>query len=342
MKILVVKLTSMGDVLHLLPALSDLLRKIPDARIDWMIEDSFSEIPTWHPAVDRVLPVSTRRWRRLTKQNVREFWSFLKLLRAQRYDVVIDAQGLMKSAALSRLARLNRGGKRIGFSADCIKEKLAARFYRTRISIDREQHAIDRLRQLFALGFDYPLPAGKPDYGMRLAAPAVGSADRGDTIMFFHGTTWDSKHLPEYRWRELRDLVLDDGYLINICWNTESEKVRAEWIADAQPHVKVLPKLTLKELAQMIKSCAGVIAVDTGLGHMAAALGVPAVSIYGATDPGLTGAVGASQTLLACEYRCSPCFLKQCDKLTDQVTEPPCYKTISNTEIWQALYRRIV
>ena len=173
----------MGDALHLLPALTDLQSRFPQARVDWMIEDSFIEIPLWHTSVERVIPVSTRRWRSLTMQNIKEFFSFLKLLRARPYDVVIDAQGLMKSALLARFARIKRGGNRVGFGADSIKEKPAARFYNTRIDIPKEQHAIDRLRQLFAEGLNYPLSSSKPEYAIKLKSNDQPEID-SNSIMF--------------------------------------------------------------------------------------------------------------------------------------------------------------
>ena len=341
MKILVIKLTSMGDALHLLPALTDLQEQIPNAKVDWMIEDSFSEIPTWHASVDRVISVSTRRWRSINKRNAQEFLSFISLLRERSYDAIVDAQGLMKSAGLSRFARLNSTGKRIGFNADSIKETFAARLYSTQISVNRELHAIDRLRQLFAEGFDYPLPNTPVNYAVH--SPNQASNERThNTILFFPSTTWASKHLPDQHWRTVLDLVIDDGYRVKISWGNEQEKNRAEWIAQDRQDVEVLPKSNLNNLAKILRHSAGAIAVDTGLGHMAAALGVPTVSVYGATDAKLTGAVGDNQIHLQAQFPCSPCFIKNCNKLTDQVTDAPCYQTTSAAKIWQALYRQIV
>ena len=153
MRVLVVKLTSMGDVLHLMPALTDLKQHHPDAIVDWMVEESFADIPGWHPGVARVIKVATRRWRKLNWRNISEFVSFLKDLRSERYDVVIDAQGLIKSAVLARFAKLSRRGVRSGFSADSIKESPASRFYKQRIVVARQQHAIERLRKLFGGAF---------------------------------------------------------------------------------------------------------------------------------------------------------------------------------------------
>ena len=352
MRVLVIKLTSMGDILHLFPALSDLQKKFPKADIDWMVEDSFAEIPLWHPSVSRVICAGTRRWRRLTWQNMKEFSEFIRSARHDKYDYVIDAQGLMKSAVLSRFVRLNKNGKRIGFSADSIKESPAAKLYRKKVTVSRDLHAIERLRQLFSQGFDYSISFNKNErnvesslraklnYQVRLPGKLVKSLNQR-TIFFLHGTTWPSKHLPDQVWRDLLDLVTDDGYQVKLCWGNETERKRASWIAHEKPNVEVLPKQSLTDLAKMLKIAAGVISVDTGLGHLAAAMNVPAVTIYGSTDAKLTGAIGAEQNHLQTNYPCSPCLLKHCNKITDQVLSPPCYQTVSAVNIWQALYEKI-
>jgi heptosyltransferase-1 len=344
MRVLVVKLTSMGDVLHLMPALSDLVKAKPGVVIDWMVEDSFAEIPAWHPSVERVIRVSTRRWRSLKWQNIFEFWRFIKQLRSETYDVVVDAQGLMKSAGFARFAKLNEKGFCAGFSGSSIKESPAARLYHKKVEVAREQHAVARLRQLFVGVFDYSEPAAKLNYGLSLPKPAIRNPE---TIMLFHGTTWATKHLPDSLWREIADLASDDGYTVMLAWGNEVERKRAEWIAETGPDVMVLKRTTLTDLACNISGISGAIAVDTGLGHMAAALGIPCVSVYGSTDSTLTGAVGRHQTLIQSTYQCSPCFQKQCSKLSESVLEPPCYKDsganpkLSAMAIWQTLYRQI-
>lgn len=339
MRVLVVKLTSMGDVLHLMPALSELRAYNKEVTVDWMVEDSFAEIPKWHPTVDRVIKVSTRRWRKISRANIGEFFAFWKELRAQRYDVVIDAQGLMKSAIFARFAKVVRGGVRAGFSGRSIKESPAARFYNKQIDVERNQHAITRLRYLFAGVFGYELPTSQGSYNLQLPTTKVNN--RG-TIMLLHGTTWATKHLPNETWRQLAELASDDGYQVKVCWGNELEKERAEWIVAGAEHVSVLPRSSLTELAGELSSVSGVIAVDTGLGHLAAALGVPCVSVYGSTDSKLTGTVGDNQRHLQSSYPCSPCLLKKCPKLTDQVIEPPCYQQMDAVSLWQALYEQIV
>jgi len=336
----------MGDVLHLMPALTDLRRHHPDAVIDWLVEDSFSDIPAWHPAVNRVLKASTRRWRKLSLQTRTEYAAFKHQLREREYDVVLDAQGLIKSAWIARKARLKKQGIRAGFSGKSIKESPAAWNYHKKIDVDRQQHAVTRLRKLFAGVFDYPYsdddslwPNQKLNYGLSLPDCEV---DNSDTIMLFHGTTWATKHLPDERWREISDLIIKAGFKLKLCWGNEVEKKRAQWIAQDRPEIIVLDRSTLTRVAQELSTARGAISVDTGLGHLAAALGIPNISIYGATDSNLTGAVGQSQHHLQSSYHCAPCLTKQCMELRDGRTDPPCYDEFSALKVWQSLQKQFI
>lgn len=345
MKVLVVKLTSMGDVLHLMPALTDLQKNVPEATVDWMVEDSFNELPQWHPLVSRVIGVSTRRWRKPKLSSVREFLNFLKELRSERYDMVIDAQGLIKSAVFSRMAKVSTKGVRAGFSGASIKESPAAMLYQRCVHVPRDCHAITRLRKLLSGSFGYQLFDDEPlQYAIELPQPVeqtvVVCASR-PTILLLHGTTWASKHLPQQTWRDLADLIAQNDYQLAVCWGNDAERQRAEWIAQDRQAVQVLPKSSLSHLANEIKQAAGVVAVDTGLGHMAAAFSTPTVSVYGSTNASLTGALGDNQVHLQSDYACSPCLLKECNKLSASVTEPPCYQKLNAQKIWQALQQSI-
>ena len=320
-KILIVKLTSMGDVLHLLPALTDLQKQYPDAKVDWIVEDSFSDIPTWHPLVNKVYKASTRRWRKFNRQSRKEYRDFKHQLQQESYDVVVDAQGLIKSAWISRLARLSDDGYRAGFSGSSIKESPAAWNYKKTVDVDRNQHAVLRLKELFAGIFTYSL-SPEIDYGIRFLSNKKASSD---SIFLFHGTTWSSKHVPNELWRELRDQIIESGNTVKLTWGNEVEKQRAQWIAENKKEVIILPKTSLTNLAQELSSAKGAVAVDTGLGHLSAALSVPTVSLYGSTNAKLTGAMGNYQIHNQSTYSCSPCLLKKCDKLNSQVSEPPCY-----------------
>ena len=356
MRVLIVKMTSMGDVLHVLPALSDLANDanspidLATLKVDWMVEDGFAQIPSWHPLIGTVIPVSTRRWRGVRWQFVKEFFAFLKVLRAQRYDYVIDAQGLIKSAVLCRFARLTPKGVRAGFSGASIKESPAAWFYGQTVEVDRNQHAVDRLRCLVAEVIKYPLESKRGEYKLQLPgsgaqsqsdAPEAAVTEPNKSVFVFHGTTWPTKHVPDLLWRDVIKTVISNGYSVNLCWGNEVERERANFLAQGFSAATVLPKSSLLELANELKQASGAIAVDTGLGHLAAAMDIPCVSLYGATDPLLTGTYGKYQTHLQVEYPCAPCLLKQCTQLEKGEIDPPCYATFNAQMIWHALSQQI-
>lgn len=335
MKVLLIKTSSLGDVLHTLPALTDAVKAHPDIRFDWVVEESLVDIPGWHPAVDRTIAFANRRWRR-------EPWSIFsggrrlwRELRGRRYDMVLDAQGLMKSAMLSVIAR----GSRYGLAWDSARERLSACVYHHRISIDRHQHAIDRLRQLFAAALQYPAPESDDvDYGIshdRLRP--VSYPLSGDYLLFLHGTTWSSKQWPEPYWRELIRLANGEDLMVLLPSGNAKERARAERLAAGNTLAQALPALDLPELASTLADAAGVVAVDTGLGHLAAAVAAPCVSIYGATDPRLTGTRAPQHHHMVAEFPCSPCLRRRCSYSGEAAFTPACYTTVPPATVWGTL-----
>ena len=294
MKVLVVKLSSLGDVIHTLPALSDAAAALPGIRFDWVVEEAFAEIPAWHSAVDRVIPVALRRWR---KRPARDFtgpeWRGARAaLRERRYDAVIDAQGLLKSALVSRLVRAPRWG----LDKASARERLAALAYDHPVHVPRNMHPVERTRLLFARALDYPVPETLGDYGIREAiTPAM---DLPPGLLFFHGTSRAEKLWPEERWVALAETAEEAGYRVWLPRGSEEEEQRARRIAGSRRNAQVLPRLSLRELAAMLLRVSGAVAVDTGLGHLGAALAVPAVSLYGPTSTGLVGTYGRNQVHL--------------------------------------------
>lgn len=315
MRVLLVKTSSLGDVIHTLPALTDAARAIPGIQFDWVVEEGFAEIPAWHPAVAQVIPVAIRRWRKNIVQTIRsgEWKRFKARLRETRYDLVIDAQGLFKSAWLTRYAKAPVAG----LDRESAREPVAARFYDQAHAVAWGQHAVERVRQLFAKALDYPLPATTGDYGLNRAqlADAPGGAPY---LLFLHGTTWDTKHWPEAYWRDLAERVCEHGWNLRLPWGNPNEKARAERIAEGLENAAVLPRLSLAGMAKVLAGARACVAVDTGLGHLAAALDVPTLSLYGPTNPGFTGAYGRSQVHLGSDFPCAPCLKKTC---TYQPTE---------------------
>jgi heptosyltransferase-1 len=304
-----IKTSSLGDVIHTLPALTDAARALPGIQFDWVVEEGFAEIPTWHPAVAEVIPVAIRRWRKNLWQTLKngEWRRFKQRLNETDYDLVIDAQGLLKSALLTRYVN----APVVGLDRQSAREPLASRFYDRPYPVARGQHAVERLRQLFAQALGYQVPDGLGDYGLDRAR-LLDAPDGEPFVLFLHGTTWTTKHWPELYWRQLAELMGARGLQVRLPWGNPAELARAERIADGLDNAVVLPKLNLAGVAKVLAGAQACVAVDTGLGHLAAALDVPTLSLFGPTNPGLTGAYGKSQVHIASDFPCAPCLQKKC------------------------------
>ena len=325
-RVLVVKTSSLGDVIHSLPALTDAVRSIPDIQFDWVVEQSFAEVPRWHPAVDRVIPVAVRRWRKHPIQAWRsgEWAEFKQQISRCDYDVVIDAQGLLKSAWLTRYA----GGVRYGLDKHSAREPMASRFYHQPIHVPKKQHAVERVRQLFAKALGYTLDEQIGEYNLSF------QSERQKIVVLLHGTTWASKHWPESSWIELRHLLLEAGYQVVLPWGNDEEKARAKRIA-GDSIAEVLPKMSLTELAELLSASAGCISVDTGLGHLAAAVDTPTLALFGPTNSALTGFYGKNQQSLQSVFHCAPCMLRECKYQLASDEFPPCFEELSATRVFQ-------
>ena len=297
MNVCVIKTSSMGDVIHTLPALTDAQKAIPSLSIDWVVEENFAEIPHWHSAVNRVIPIALRRWRKspFSIQTRNEWKNYRTLLQAENYDAVIDAQGLIKSALFA--TRFAQGMKH-GYDRQSIREPLASFFYDKKYAISYQQHAVERIRQLFAQSLGYELPQVQGDYG--IARHFLHQTSEKNYVVFIHSTTRADKHWEESEWQKLIEKItaLSDCK-IHLPWGNEQEKARAERLAQVHSNVLVLPKLTLTELAKQLANAKAVVSVDTGLAHLTAALDKPNITLYGATDPKLIGCYGENQHYLS-------------------------------------------
>lgn len=297
MRVLIVKTSSMGDVLHTLPALTDAAKAIPGLSFDWVVEEGFAQIPTWHPAVDKVMPVAIRRWRKnwFSVPIKAERKAFYQALHARRYDAVIDAQGLIKSAAL--VTRKAHGVKH-GMDWSTAREPLASLFYNRKHHIAKAQHAVERTRELFAKCLGYTKPQSQGDYAIAQHFLSNLNDNAGSYVIFLHATTRENKHWPETHWRELIRLLKDTGLRIKLPWGAPHEEARAKRLAEGFDYVDVLPRMSLEEVARTLAGAKFVVSVDTGLSHLTAALDRPNVTLYGPTDPGLIGGYGKNQVAL--------------------------------------------
>ncbi len=295
MRVLVVKTSSMGDIIHTLPALTDAANAIPNIQFDWVAEESFVEIPSWHRAVDRVIPIALRRWRKnlFSRSTVKEFSTAMKKLQERRYDFIIDAQGLIKSAALTRFAH----GFRCGMDRGSCKEPLAALAYHVNHPITKGVHAIDRVRQLFAIVLGYDNLECTLEYGIDFLFE--NQALDKPYVIFLHGTSGPTKHWPQSYCITLSGFIGRPGLNINLPWGNREEYERAMEIAKASDNTVVLPRISLAGMAGALIHASAVVGVDTGLAHLSAALGIPGVTLYLATMPELTGTCGVNQVCLA-------------------------------------------
>ena len=257
MKVLIVKTSSMGDVIHTLPALTDAQKAIPHIQFDWVVEENFAEIPYWHSAVNKVIPVAIRRWRKnlFSWQTWREWQAYLTLLRAEKYDAVIDAQGLIKSAVL---VTKQANGVKYGYDKYSAREGLSSWFYDKTFNIPYQQHAVARIRQLFAKTLDYTLPEEIGDYGIAQYFAKIRENSTAYVVMI-HATTRADKHWPETHWADLIRSTTALGLRVHLPWGNEQEKARAERLAKLSADVVVLPKMSLTELALEIENAKAVV-----------------------------------------------------------------------------------
>jgi heptosyltransferase-1 len=285
--ILFIKTSSLGDVIHHMPALTEAHRQRRDARFHWLVEEAFAPLVRLHPAVSEVIPVAMRRWRRSlwSPRTLREFAGSVGGLRAHRYDLIVDTQGLVRSAALARMAK----GRRHGYDARSIREKLASIFYDVRHTVSRDLHAVERNRRLTAASLGYTVD-GPPHYGLERAR-LRGQGER--TVVLLHATARPEKQWPEDNWISLGRMLGGHGLLPVLPWGTEAERMRSERIAGSLARAYIPKRQPLDAVARLIASADLVVGVDTGLLHLAAALNVPLVAIFGGSRPHLTAPVGS-------------------------------------------------
>lgn len=291
-RILLVKTSSLGDVIHALPVASDITRALPGATIDWVVEDNFADIPPLHPAVGRVIKTALRRWRKslLSRETRQEIARFRQTISLQEYDHIIDLQGLIKSAWIARQGQ----GLRSGFDRHSARESLASFAYQRRFAVSREQHAVLRNRQLAAAALSYSLSPLPLDYGIaQRIINLQKNIDNATFAILLTATSRDDKLWHEADWIALGETLQARGIVSILPAGNATERQRAERIATAIPDAQVLPPMGIADLAKAFSGAMLAVGVDTGLTHLACAMGIPTLAIYTATDPGLTGVIGS-------------------------------------------------
>jgi len=312
--VLFIKTSSLGDVIHHMPALTEARARRPDTRFAWVVEEAFAPLVRLHPAIGDVIPVGGRNWRKAPWQarTWQEVWSFLRALRARSYDQIVDTQGLfLKSALIARAAR----GRRHGYDPNSIKEPFACMFYNVRHAVEWKQHAIARNRALTGAALGYT-PDGPPDFGLDRTALAEPAAAPYGVLL--HATARADKEWPEANWRMLAAVLGADVDLV-VPFGTEAERERASRIAAATPRARVPDRTPLDAMARLIAGAAFVVGVDTGLLHLAAALGVPLVAIFSGSRPELTGPVGSGPMTVLGAHGAPPTL----DEVRDAVEKLP-------------------
>jgi heptosyltransferase I len=336
--VLLLKTSSLGDIIHTLPAITDAKQQLTNIKFHWVVEENFAQIPTWHPAVEKVIPFVWRRVRKnlFAKRNREELQYFYSSLRQNRYDKIIDNQGLIKSAIPARLAH----GPVWGLDFHSAREPIASLFYNHKMAMDTNLHAITKNRMIFAQALNYPIPQSPVDYGVKLESADMGNIGIGSEknyFVFLHSTTWASKHWPEEYWFELCKLAAQTSDIV-LPWGNSQEKERAIRLAKAAPKkCHVTEKLTLTQLATLLANSKGVVTVDTGPAHLAAAVGSPAICLYGPTDPAKIGTTAQNHKHLTGSCNMAPCKKRNCPLPKTDTVQPACFKVTTPEKVFLEL-----
>jgi heptosyltransferase-1 len=289
LNILIVRVSSLGDVVHNMPLLADVHRHFPDAKIDWVVEEAYTDLVSLNPHVRTIIPIALRRWRKqLSSASVRaEIAAFYRHLRAVPYDIILDTQGLLKTGLVMRLAKLAPGGKRVGLAnatEDSGYEPLSRLFHTFSVPVDLRAHAVTRGRAVAAKALGYSVPDAV-DFSLQSPPPAQSSPwqEFDEYAVFFHGTAGADKQWPVASWREIAAALTARNLTVLLPWGNAEEYARAQQIATQLPNVKVLPQLGLMDAVALAQNAALAIGVDTGLTHVAAAYCRPTIELYIAT-----------------------------------------------------------
>ncbi len=304
LRILLVKTSSMGDVIHNMAVVSDIHAHFPNALIDWVVETSFVEIVKLNPNINTIIPVAMRRWKRaiFSCQTWHEIAAFKRQINTQKYDAILDTQALLKSAIISRLAN----GISHGPNRKTAREPLAGVLYHHGYDISPKIHALSRYRMLAAKALGYIVPSTPPVYNLQ-----INDADLSSDILFdinkkpilqpyvmaLHSTARDAKLWPVEHWVAFGHYLASKKLSMLLPWGNAQELVRANLIASSLTNTIVLPKMNLTQLAILISKAQAAIGVDTGLMHIAVAFKIPTLAIFCDTYVWQAGAMPSSDSI---------------------------------------------
>ncbi|MFJ9450931.1 lipopolysaccharide heptosyltransferase I [Herbaspirillum sp. NPDC101397] len=285
MNILIVRVSSLGDVVHNMPMIADIQRHYPHANIDWVVEEAYTDLVRLNPHVRTIIPIALRRWRKSLQSAVTraEIVSFYHQLRHEIYDLVFDTQGLLKTSIVMRLARLAPDGRRVGLNnatEGSGYEPVSKIFHTQSVPVGLRTHAVMRARAVAATALGYQ-PDTAPDFAMQ--APVhdwPGWLPTRAYAVFLHGTARAAKQWPADHWIALARVLNERNMPILLPWGNSMEKAAAESLAAHMRQAIVLPALSLMEAVMLVRNAALVVGLDTGLTHIAAAYCRPTVEIY--------------------------------------------------------------
>lgn len=340
MKVLLIKMSSMGDIFHTFPAVTDLLKFRPNIELHWVVEEGFAEIVSWHPGVARIIPIALRKWMKMRNKTAwKEFKEWKAELNKTQYDLVIDAQGLLKSLFIAKSSQSNNIQ---GYDRKSARESWVSYFYNQSYSVDKSLHAVQRTRILLSKIGQYQIDKHFSFGIQQYFAPIEKKQNQ---LIFIVGTSWTTKLWSPEQWQMLAKIAISAGYDVEIIWGTESEKLLAESIIKVCPEAtRPLERMSITAVAQKLVAATAIVGLDTGFSHLAGALEVPTIALYGATSPIKVGLIGNHTRNLQLEkiLDCMPCHKRQCKLLPEKsVNSPPCLANIDAVYVWEALQDKI-
>jgi lipopolysaccharide heptosyltransferase I len=337
MKVLIVKTSSMGDVIHTLPAVSDAVRAHPGLQLDWIVERHYAPIVQWHPAISRAIPIQFRQWRKhwWSAHCRDEFKQALRQLRLDEYDIVIDAQGLPKSLLWVWLSRHRRSW---GYDRQSIRGTGISWLYGRQAHVSWQLSAVQRIRHLFAQALDYPVPESMPDYGI---VEGLQQASLSETpyLIFFPNSSCANRYWPVAYWQQLIHKVRAAGFAVKLSAGSLAEADYCRQIIQ-QADAQLLDRLSIAELGVSIANAVAVVSLDTGLGHLATAMHKPTIALHGPTR---LAAPDAWQTPIQATLPCAPCLKKVCQLPGVAIDDvAPCLVSVSAESVWQVLHQKLI